>query len=340
MQAAKQLAQHVGVARACEALNVPRSSYYATYHPRPPKTKLRRPSHRKLTPEEERHVLAVLNSPRFMDMSPREIYATLLDEGIYLCSVSTMYRILRAHNQVRERRNQRIHPPYTKPRLVATRPNQVWTWDITKLAGPRPGVYYSLYVILDLYSRYVVGWMAAEAESGGLARKLLYETFVKHGIQPQQLTLHSDRGAPMTSKMVAQLLATLGITKTHSRPRQSNDNAYSEAQFKTLKYRPDFPDRFGSLEDAQAFCRRFFAWYNNEHYHTGLGLLTPHQVHYGLAKEVIAQRNQVLAAAYAAHPERFVRKPPTADEPAAEVWINQPTAETIEFQPLTTTSAV
>ena len=273
-------------------------------------------------------------------MSPREIYATLLDEGIYLCSVSTMYRILRAHNQVRERRNQRIHPPYTKPRLVATRPNQVWTWDITKLAGPRPGVYYSLYVILDLYSRYVVGWMAAEAESGGLARKLLYETFVKHGIQPQQLTLHSDRGAPMTSKMVAQLLATLGITKTHSRPRQSNDNAYSEAQFKTLKYRPDFPDRFGSLEDAQAFCRRFFAWYNNEHYHTGLGLLTPHQVHYGLAEEVIAKRNQVLAAAYAAHPERFVRKPPTADEPAAEVWINQPTAETIEFQPLTTTSAV
>lgn len=337
MEAVQQLAEDVGVSRACEALNVPRSSYYAKHHPPPSRTASRRPSHRKLAPEEERHVLEVLNSSRFM---PREVYASLLDEGMYLCSVSTMYRILRAHNQVRERRHQRIHPPYAKPQLVATGPNQVWTWDITRLLGPRTGVYYSLYVILDLYSRYVVGWMIAEGESASLAQTLLHETFTKHGIESRQLTIHSDRGAAMTSKMVAQLLATLGVTKTHSRPRTSNDNPYSEAQFKTLKYRPEFPDRFGSLEDAQAFCRTFFHWYNNEHYHTSLGLLTPHQVHYGQAEEVINKRNKVLAAAYEAHPERFVRKPPTADEPAAEVWINRPTAETIEFLPLTNASAV
>lgn len=340
MEAVQQLAKEVGVSRACEALNVPRSSYYAKYRQTPPRKVSRRPSPRKLAPEEEQHVLEVLNSPRFMDMPPRAVYAALLDEGIYLCSVSTMYRVLRAHDQVRERRNQRIHPPYIKPQLVATGPNQVWTWDITRLLGPRTGIYYSLYVILDLYSRYVVGWMIAEGESATLATKFLYDTFMKHGIEPEQLTVHSDRGAAMTSKMVAQLLASLGVTKTHSRPRTSNDNPYSESHFKTLKYRPEFPDRFGSLQDAQAFCRTFFTWYNNEHYHTGLGLLTPYQVHYGHAEEVIEKRNQVLAAAYAAHPDRFVRKPPTADEPPAEVWINEPTAETIAFRPLTNKPAV
>lgn len=266
-----------------------------------------------------------------MNDSPRQVFATLLDEGRYLCSVSTMYRILGKNDLVRERRNQRTHPPFEVPRLVAVRANQVWTWDITKLPGPRKGMYYSLYVILDIYSRYVVGWMIAERESATYATRLINETFEKQGVQAEELTLHSDRGAPMTAKMTAQLLADLGITKTHSRPRTSNDNAYSESQFKTMKYRPEFPDRFGSLEDAIAFCREFFTWYNQMHHHTGLGLLTPEQVHYGHTEEVIDQRNTVLAAAYAAHPERFVRKPPKAALPPREVWINKPTEQTLQL---------
>lgn len=339
MNAAKQLSHEVGVSRACKALEIPRSSYYSRQKTTP-KAATGRSSHRKLGPDEERRVLQTLNSPRFCDDAPREVYARLLDENVYLCSVSTMYRILRAHNQVRERRNQRTHPPYVKPRLVATGPNQVWTWDITRLPGPRTGTTYALYVVLDLYSRYVVGWLIAEHESASLATKLLHATFQKQGIEPSQLTLHSDRGAAMTSKMVAQLLATLGITKTHSRPRTSNDNAYSEAQFKTMKYRPEFPDRFGSLEDAKSFCRTFFAWYNNHHYHTGLGLLTPDQVHYGRAKEVLKRRNQALKAAYNAHPERFVNRPPLASQPASEVWLNNPARETIEILNITNSSAV
>lgn len=339
MQAAKQLATEVGVFAACEALGVPRSSYYSKHNASPPQT-TRRPSPRALSPEEEEAVLNVLNSPRFMDKSPWEVYPALLDEGTYLCSVSTMYRILRKHNQVRERRNQLVHPTYVKPELLATGPNQVWTWDITWLRGPLTGTSYALYVVIDLYSRYVVGWTVADTESAHVAERLLRATLTKHGIGPYDLTLHSDRGAPMTSKTVAQLLTTLGVTKSHSRPRMSNDNAFSEAQFKTLKYRPEFPNRFASLEDARAFCRMFFHWYNNEHYHTGLGLLTPEQVHHGRTEEVIKARNEVLAAAYAKYPERFVRKPPTAAEPADEVWINRPTEETIQIRPLTFESAV
>lgn len=264
-----------------------------------------------------------------MDCSVREIYASLLDEGNYVCSISTMYRVLRENRQVRERRNQRRHPQHAKPELVARAPNEVWSWDITKLLGPEKWSYYCLYVILDLYSRYVVGWMVAERETATLARRLIRETCEKQEIDPEQLVLHADRGASMTSQPVAQLLATLGVTKTHSRPRVSNDNPYSEAQFKTLKYRPEFPDRFGSMEDAIGFSRDFFAWYNTEHHHTALGLLTPAMVHYGKANEVIDARNEVLAAAYRANPERFVRQKPKAPELPEEVWINRPKPEAV-----------
>lgn len=264
-----------------------------------------------------------------MDCSPREIYASLLDEGNYVCSISTMYRVLRENRQVRERRNQRRHPQHVKPELVARAPNEVWSWDITKLLGPQKWSYYCLYVILDLYSRYVVGWMVAERETATLARRLIRETCEKQEVDPGQLVLHADRGPSMTSQPVAQLLATLGVTKTHSRPRVSNDNPYSEAQFKTLKYRPEFPNRFGSIEDAIGFSRDFFTWYNTEHHHTALGLLTPAMVHYGRANEVIDARNEVLAAVYRANPERFVRQQPKAPELPEEVWINRPKPETV-----------
>lgn len=255
------------------------------------------------------------------------MYARLLDEGKYLCSIRTMYRILHAANEVKERRNRVCHPAYTKPELLATGPNQVWSWDITKLKGPQKWQHYCLYVIMDIFSRCVVGWMIAERESEKLAQRLISDTLRKHGIKRRQLVLHADRGSAMTSKPVAQLLADMGVTKTHSRPHTSNDNPYSEAQFKTLKYRPDFPERFGSLEDARSFCRDFFRWYNEEHYHSGIALLTPATVHLGKADEVIQRRSAVLEAAYEAHPERFVRmKPSHAPVPAA-AWINPPTSK-------------
>lgn len=285
-------------------------------------------------------MLGVLNSYRFMDMSPRAVYAALLDEGKYYCSVSTMYRLLRANNLVRDRRNQRVHPPYVKPSLKATGPNQVWTWDITRLPGPRTATTYALYVVLDLYSRCVIAWTVAPVETAGYAEQFLRDAVVKHGIEPKQLILHSDRGSAMTSKKVAQLLMKLGVTRSLSRPRTSNDNPFSESQFKTMKYRPEFPNRFGSIEDAIAFCRTFFDWYNNDHYHTGLGLLAPGQVHSGCVEEVIRHRNHVLAAAYSRNPERFVRKPPRAEEPADEVWINYPTEKAIEILPSTNKAAV
>lgn len=263
-----------------------------------------------------------------MDKAPAEVYAALLDEGTYLCSIRTMYRILHAAHEVRERRQQLQHPVYVKPELLATGPNQVWSWDITKLKGPGKWQYYSLYVIMDIFSRYVVGWMVAEREAAILAERLIADSLHKQHIQPGQLVIHADRGASMRSKPVALLLADLGVTKTHSRPHTSNDNPYSEAQFKTLKYRPDFPDRFGSLEDARSFCRTFFRWYNQEHYHTGIALLPPAVVHYGLAEQVIQERSQVLAAAYQEHPERFVRKPPTPIALPQAAWINRPEPET------------
>jgi putative transposase len=265
-----------------------------------------------------------LHSERFYDVSPAEAYATLLDEGTYLASQRTMYRLLATTGETGERRNQRVHPAYTKPELLATAPNQVWSWDITKLLGPAKWTYFYLYVLLDICSRYVVGWTVAYREQATLAERLIADTAAKQGIVAGQLTLHADRGSSMTSKPVAFLLADLGITKTHSRPHVSNDNPFSEAQFKTLKYRPDFPARFERIEEARAFCRDFFPWYNTEHRHSGLGLLTPDAVHYGQATAVRVARRRVLQAAYAAHPERFVRHAPEPPPIPTAAWINPP----------------
>jgi len=270
----------------------------------------------------------VLNSETFQDKSPREVYATLLDQKRYLCHWRTMYRVLTGHDEVRERRNQLQHPTYTKPELLATGSNQLWSWDITKLHGPGKWTYYYLYVILDIFSRYVVGWMIAERESAELAEQLIAETCTKQDIQPDQLTIHADRGSAMTSKPVALLLSDLGVTKTHSRPHVSNDNPYSEAQFKTLKYRPDYPGRFGCIVDARSWGRAFFDWYNNQHHHTGLALLTPADVHSGQADEKLQQRQAILQQAYAAHPERFVRGAPVVPTLPDAVWINPPKGTT------------
>lgn len=324
MQSAAQLGHQVGVARACRTLSVPRSSLYRSQQPQPT-AKPRPTPARALSPEERDQVRQVLNSERFQDSSPRQVYATLLDEdGIYLCHWRTMYRILAEHDEVRERRNQRQHPLYAKPELLATAPNQLWSWDITKLKGPVTWSYYYLYVILDVFSRYVVGWLIAAQERAILAETLIAETCAKQGIEREQLTLHADRGSSMRSKLVAQLLADLGVTKTHSRPYTANDNPYSEAQFKTMKYRPDFPDRFGSVLDARTWARPFFDWYNHHHRHSSLGLMAPALVHYGQAPAVQLKRQQILQRAYATHPERFVRGLPTPPPLPTEVWINKP----------------
>jgi putative transposase len=269
-------------------------------------------------------VLGVLCDKRFADQSPPEVYATLLDEGRYACSVSTMYRLLRQRGQSHERRNQLTHPVYARPELLARRPNEVWSWDITKLLGPAKWTYYYLYVILDVFSRIVVGWTLAYRESAALAEHLIAQTCCKQAISAGQLTVHADRGSSMTSKPVAFLLADLGVTKTHSRPHTSNDNPYSESHFKTMKYRPDFPSRFASIHEARAFCQMFFAWYNQQHRHSGIAMLTPETVHYGRAPQVIAARAAVLDAAHAAHPERFVGKPPVPQPLPSAVWINPP----------------
>ncbi len=279
---------------------------------------------RALRAAEREAVTDVLHSPRFQDAAPAAVYATLLDEGTYLASERTMYRLLAAEGETRPRRDQLVHPTYTKPELLATAPNQVWSWDITKLLGPATWTYFYLYVILDVYSRYVVGWMVAHREQAELAERLIAETIAKQEIPAGQLTLHADRGSSMTSKPVAFLLADLGVTKTHSRPHVSNDNPYSEAQFKTLKYRPGFPDRFASIEEARAFCQDFFRWYNADHRHAGIGLLAPEVVHYGKAQAAYDARAQVLAAALAAHPERFVRQAPRPPQLPTAAWINQP----------------
>jgi putative transposase len=290
---------------------------------------MRAPQPRALSEVERKQVLGVLHEPEHVDEAPATVYAKLLDQGIYLASTSTMYRILRAEGEVAERRRQASHPPATKPELLATRPNQVWSWDITKLLGPVKWTWFYLYTIIDIYSRYVPGWLLARAERALLAERLLADTIAKQAVAGQQLTIHADRGASMASRPVAFLLADLGVTKSHSRPHCSNDNPYSEAQFKTLKYRPEFPDRFGSYEDALSFCRRFFGWYNDEHRHSGIGFHTPADVHYGRAEQVRAERAVVLEAAYATHPERFVRKPPAPPKLPTVAWINQPTEEAV-----------
>jgi putative transposase len=326
---AAQFAPELGITTACEALGLSRATFYRRLTPQKPQAQIHSPlpHHRALDQGERQAVLDILHQERFVDKAPREVHATLLDEGKYLCSPSTMYRILNQEGEVKERRNQLRHPPYRKPELLATGPNQVWSWDITKLLGPVKWTYFYLYVILDIYSRYAVGWMVAHRESAGLAERFIRETCDKQGIVPGQLTIHADRGSSMKSKPVALLLADLGVTKTHSRPHVSNDNPFSESQFKTLKYRPDFPKRFGSLEDSRLFCQNFFEWYNTEHRHQGISLLTPETVHYGLADSVIAARQEVLQAAYASHPERFVRKPPVVLPLPEAVWINPPTGQ-------------
>jgi putative transposase len=318
-----------GIAPTCAALALPRATYYRWQ--RPPRARpQRRPSLRALPVEERAEVLAVLHEPRFVDVAPAEVYATLLDEGQYLCSERTMYRLLAAHHEVRERRKQLRHPRYAAPELLARRPNELWSWDITKLLGPAKWTYFYLYVMLDVFSRYVVGWMVAHRESASLAGKFIHETWARQGIGREHLTIHADRGPAMTSKPVALLLADLGVTKTHARPHVSNDNPFSEAQFKTLKYRPAFPERFGSIQDARAYCHDFFPWYNTEHRHSGLGLLTPHDVHYGLAEQRVAARATVLAMAYAAHPERFPAGLPQPPARPTAVWINRPKIRAIE----------
>jgi putative transposase len=325
------LAPTVGVLAACRALGVARATFYrrrpaAVEGGRPGRGAAGppRPSPRALSAAERRGVLDALHSDRFCDAAPAEVYATLLDEGVYLASERTMYRLLAAEGEAGERRAQRAHPAYAKPELLATAPNRVWSWDITRLLGPKTWTYFYLYVLLDIYSRYVTGWLLADREQAALAEGLIAEAAARQGIAAGQLTLHADRGGPMTSKPVALLLADLGITKTHARPHVSNDNPYSEAQFKTLKYRPDFPARFESLEAARAHCRAFFPWYNHDHRHAGLGLLPPAVVHFGQAEAFHAARQTVLAAAYARHPERFVRRAPTPPPVPTAAWINPP----------------
>lgn len=327
MVAVDQHHSEFGVAPVCEALSLWPSTWYRRNRraltegtptaPRPAPVSA-------LSDEERQRVREVLDSEAFADKTPAEVYATLLSRGEYLCSERTMYRILAEHQEVRERRNQLRHPSYTRPELLATGPNQVWSWDITKLKGPRKWGYYYLYVILDIFSRYVVGWMVAESETAALAQRFIDETTTKEGIEPNQLTLHADRGAAMTSKAVSQLLVDLGVVRSHSRPYTSTDNPYSESQFKTTKYRPDFPRRFEDLDHALSFCRAFFPWYNGEHHHSGIGLYTPSDVHHGRVEEVRRIRQAALDAAYDAHPARFPRGRPVAPQPPTEVYINAP----------------
>jgi len=322
----QELTPLVGTRPACRALGLAPATIYRRRRPPKPRREVAPalPPARALAPTEREAVLQVLHSERFVDASPAQVWATLLDEGRYLCSERTMYRLLEQRGEVRERRDQLMHPPYARPELLAERPNQLWSWDITKLLGPAKWTYFYLYVILDVFSRYVVAWTVQHRESATVAEQLIAQAVAQQHIARDQLTIHADRGSSMTSKPVAFLLADLGITKTHSRPYTSTDNPYSEAHFKTLKYRPGFPDRFAAIVPARAFCRPFFHWYNHEHRHSGIGLMTPESVHYGRADEVHAQRTRVLAAAHAATPERFVRGVPRPPDVPAAAWINPP----------------
>ncbi len=318
------LATQVGIAPACRALGVARATFYRRQRHAPGRQQPTKTPARALTEDERTQILDVLAGERFVDRAPAEIVATLLDEGRYLCSERTMYRLLAAERPVRERRNQLTHPRDAKPELVASAPNQVWSWDITRLLGPKPWTGFYLYVLLDIFSRYVVGWMVAARETAPLATRLIEQTCVKQGVQPQVLTLHSDRGAPMTSQCTAQLLANLGVTRSLSRPRVSDDNPFSEAQFKTLKYHPGFPARFEDINAAIAFCRTFFPWYNREHRHAGIAMLTPEDVHHGRARHRLEQRARTLRQAWNRHPERFVRGRPKRQALPEQVWINPP----------------
>jgi putative transposase len=324
-KAVAELSTVVDTSSACRAVGRPRATHYRRQRPAEPRPAREQGAQpRALEPAERSRVLDVLHSEPFVDAAPPTVFATLLDQGVYLASISTMYRILNSAGELRERRRLATHPAHLKPELIADAPNKIWSWDITKLLGPHKWTYYYLYVILDIFSRYVVGWMLATEESAALAERLLAETICKHSVDRDQLTIHADRGSSMASKPVALLLADLGVTKTHSRPHCPNDNPFSEAQFKTMKYRPQFPDRFGGPEDARAFCTRFFPWYNHDHRHSGIGYHSPADVHFGRASVLREHRAQVLATAYALHPERFVRKPPEPPRLPTAAWINKP----------------
>jgi putative transposase len=328
--AISELSPIIGTTAALSATGVDRATWYRKHRQSPTPVRPERvaaPQPRALSVVERKEIKRVLDSDEFVDEAPATVYAKLLDQGTYLASVSTMYRVLHEHDEVRERRRQATHPAHKKPELIAEGPNQIWSWDITKLHGPEKWTYYYLYVIIDIFSRYVVGWMLARAEWADLSKRLINDTVAKQGVQRDQLTLHSDRGSPMIAKQVVHLLADLGVTKSLSRPHVSNDNPYSESQFRTFKYRPDFPDRFGSYEDARAHCARFFPWYNDDHRHSGIGLHTPADVHYGRAEAIRKQRGVVLLDAYGEHPERFVRKIPTPPALPVAAWINKPEEE-------------
>lgn len=329
MDAVVALAPKSGLnAAACAALGVSRASVHrhrARLNRQSGAPRQRPRAKRALTTAQRLTVRDLLREPHFVDLAPAEIYASLLDQGIYHCSIRTMYRILDEHAEIRERRRQLRHPTYQKPELLAEGPNQVWSWDISKLMGPAKWTYFYLYVIIDIFSRRVVGWCVADTESAALFKPLFEDTLAKHLVLPGQLTLHADRGPSMKAKATALMLADLGVTKSHSRPYTSNDNPFSESHFKTLKYQPEFPKRFGCIQDAKAFCRRFFDWYNRDHHHAGLGLMTPDQVHYGQADAVYAARQDTLNLAFCANPERFVRKAPKPPEKPTAAWINPPT---------------
>ena len=326
MSVALKLAQESRERTLCEALEVSRSTLRRRRHgvPEHCAPSERRTSRRALTPGQRERVLTTLHSERFSDRAPATIYATLLDEGAYLCSVSTMYRLLRGNDEVRERRRIARHPEYAKPELVATGPRQVFSWDITKLRGPHKGESFALLAMLDIFSRFIVGWMLVRRANAALAQHFIEQTMEREGIGPGQVVLHADRGTEMTAQPVCVLLDTLGVTRSHSRPHVSDDNPYSEAQFKTLKYHPQFPVRFSSFEHAQRFMGEFVTWYNHEHRHSGIAMLTPAAVHRGQAKQQLADRHEVLKTAYRAHPERFVRGEPKCTALPSAVWINPP----------------
>ena len=335
ISAVQELTPNLGVGAACRAVGLWRGVLTRNWAQAqraafvgPPQRRVPRPRPAlALEHEEQQALLDELNSERFCDTAPAAVHATLLDEGRYLGSVRTMYRLLAKTGSTRERRRQLIHPAYVKPELLATDPNQVWSWDITKLKGPAKWTCFHLYVILDIFSRYVVGWMVAERESAELAEELIAQTVARQDIARGTLTLHADRGASMRSKPVASLLVDLDIAKSHSRPHVSDDNPYSESQFKTMKYRPDFPARFGSIADARAHCQHFFAWYNTEHRHSGIGYMTPGSVHYGYAHAARATRQEALHVAFEANPKRFKGRRPTPTELPTAVWINPPSKE-------------
>jgi len=326
MTAALAVSRDVGIQPVLAALGLSRATFYRHQRGLTRRSSPPTPA-RALADREEARVLEILNSEEHVDSSPAEVYSRLLSKGTYVCSVRTMYRILARRDEVRERRRRARHPVYTRPQLLATRPNQVWSWDITKLRTEMPFVFLHLYVILDIFSRYVVGWMIAERQSAALASRLIDETYERQGIEAGQLILHADRGSEMVAQATVQLCAKLGITRSHNRPRVSNDNPFSESLFATTKQNPLFPERFTGLVHGLSWGREFFPWYNEMHHHSELAYLTPASIHHESFEPILGRRQAALDAAHARHPERFVNGAPVAKRPPSEVWINKPESE-------------